>query len=245
MKKIVLALCCAGAASSSFALQEPMNITAEKLTADINYLLSQSSATGTTDKETQSLSGKINYERKHGEWGQSYSLEGVNSRSKNSPADSIERYLGFAQGMRYLNGAEHYLFTKLQIEKDLSSAYDYILSPTFGYGRTLLKDQRQSLVAEAGIGGQYLKNRGGGSDFEGLATLAAEYRLKVNEAVNFEQDISFEFAESLRTLRSRTAVIAKLSDKISGQVSYDLKDADGSTLDTKDSLISVGLRYTH
>lgn len=244
--KLALAILLSASATTSFALEAPMKVEKDSLEADVNYLLSSSTATGAADKETQSLSGKLGYKRKRGAWGQEYRLEGVNSRSKNSSGDNVERYLGFAKGMRYLTGAEHYVFAKLQAEKDLSTAYDYVLSPTVGYGRTLLKDQRQSLVAEIGVGGQYLKNKfTDDSDFEALGTLGGEYRLKVNDSVNFEQDLSFEYSESLRTMRSRTAVLAKLSDNISGQVSYTIKDADGDNIDTKDTISSVGVRYTH
>lgn len=246
MKTITLTLIVSAIASTACASEKPLKVEKAKLEMDVNYLLSSSSATGSADKETQSLSGNVAYQRKEGMWGQAYRLEGVNSRSKSATGDNIERYLASAKGMRYLSGADHYFFAKLQAEKDRSTLYDYTLSPTVGYGRTLLSDKQQSLIAEIGVGGQYLKNKlTNDADFEALATVGGEYRRQVTDSVNFEQDFSFEFAESLRTLRARTAILAKLSDTLSGQVSYQIKDADGDTIDTKDTMTSVGLRYTY
>lgn len=246
MVKVTLTTLSLLAATSVTAMEAPLKVDKPALQVDANVLLSDSTATGAEKKKTINVNGVVAYQRRDGLWGQAYKVEALNTRNKNASDSNIERYLASAKAMRYLTGAEHYVFVKLQGEKDLSSAYDYTLAPTVGYGRTLLNDKVQSLVAEAGVGGLYARNKvTNDSDFEALATLNAEYRRKINDTMKFEQDVSFEFSESLRTLRTRTALNAQLSEKVSAQVSYAMKKADSDQIDTRDNTTSFGIRYKY
>lgn len=75
--------------------------------------------------------------------------------------------------------------------------------------------------------------------------LAGFYTYKISPDIKFNQDISFELGKDSQILRSRSALSADLTKKISAVASYSLKNVQADKGDNRDSLLSLGLRYRY
>ncbi len=214
------------------------------LEVDAGYLFNQSKSEGnTSDKEN--LTARILYQRERGVWGQEFLATAVSSNDSDS-TDNIERYLVSGKVL-HRSSDTVYQFGRLVGEKDLSSPYDYQISATAGVGKDVIKNERQSLSVELGAGYRYSKQRYApyDADNELIGTIAGFYEYQITPSLQFNQDLSYEYGADSRTLRSRTALSADVSKNIAATASYLIKDLNSDIGDSRDSLLSLGLRYNY
>mgnify|MGYP000178569541 CR=1 FL=1 len=118
---------------------------------------------------------------------------------------------------------------------------------TGGIGLDLIKTQKQSLTTELGAGYRHSKER----DFpyadlhELIGTLGLYYQYQFNDTVRFNQDLGYEFGDESQVLRSRSSISANLTETISAVMSYQLKDTLADSGNSRDSLLSVGMKYSY
>lgn len=216
-----------------------------RLEGDLSYLLNNTKSKGESNKK-QNLAANIFLQRQVGVWGQEFRAEAVSANDNGDSGNNVERYMLSGKAL-HRSSDTIYQFAKLQGDKDLSSSFDYQVSLTGGIGVDILKDQKQNLTAEVGAGYRYSKERyEPRDDFnELIGTIGVYYQYKFNERVNFNQDLGYEFGDKSQILRSRTSIGASLTDSISGLVSYQIKDTQADVGNSRDSLLSVGLRYVY
>lgn len=214
----------------------------EKLNVDLSYLVNDSRAADGSKTNKQNLAGNAKYQRRQGVWGQELQAEAVSSQGG---GDNVERYLASAKATHY-STATFYQYGRVQLEKDLNSAFDYQANITAGLGYEVLRDDLQFLTVEAGLGVRHSKQKLAPRDTtnESLGTVGLAYERKITDTLKFNQDLAYEYGEDTQILRSRSAFSAALSKNISGIVSYQLKDTMSDTGDSRDGLTSIGLKYS-
>ena len=216
-----------------------------RLEGDLSYLLNSTKSNSESNTK-ENLAANLLFQRQVGVWGQEVRAEAVSANDDGDSGKKVERYM-LSGKLLHRSTDTIYQFAKLQGDKDLSSNFDYQVSLTAGLGIDILKDEKQTLTAEAGAGYRYSKERYEPyDDFnELIGTLGAYYQYNFNERVKFNQDLSYEFGDKSQILRSRTSLSAGLTDSISGLVSYQIKDTKADVGDSRDSLLSVGLKYIY
>lgn len=214
----------------------------EKLNVDLSYLMNDSRAADGSKTSKQNLAGNAKYQRRQGVWGQELLAEAVNSQGS---SDNLERYLAAAKATHYSTDT-FYQYGRVQLEKDLNSAFDYQANITAGLGYEVLRDELQFLTIEAGLGVRHSKQKLAPNDTtnESLGTVGLAYERKITDTLKFNQDLAYEYGEDTQILRSRSAFSAALSRNISGIVSYQLKDTMSDNGDSRDGLTSIGLKYS-
>lgn len=257
MKKLTLAIVLASIASPVFAADYGPQRTKTgevkvaqgknyRLEGDIGYSLNQSKRSGEATSNKSNLSAHVLWQRQQGKWGQEVRAEAIGSNDDKS-TDSIEQYYLAGKAL-HRSSPTVYQYGQLAAEKDLNSAFDYEATATVGLGKDIIKTQRQSLTAEVGAGYKHSKERYTTEKHnEAVGTVAAFYEYQVNPTVRFNQDLGYEFSKESRTLRSRTALSADLTNKIAAVASYSFKDVDVRKAgdDSRNSLLSLGVRYKH
>lgn len=254
MKKIVLFALLGTTTTMTFAddlgptRTETGSIAVEKdyrLEADVGYLVNTSKSEGSSSSTKENLAAHILFQRQKGVWGQEFLTEAV-STNDDASTDNVERYLVSGK-LLHRSSDTVYQFGKLTAEKDLSSAFDYQITTTVGLGKDVIKTDAQSLSVEVGAGYRYSKERYEPRDDigEAIGTVAAFYQYQINPMVRFNQDLSYEAGKDTRTLRSRTALSADLSKSFAAVASYNIKDLRSDSGDSRDSLLSLGLRYKY
>lgn len=254
MKKLLIAVL-ATYSSYSFADLGPTRTDAGKVEVkedkpyrfegDLSYLINSTKSNGDSNTK-ENLAMNLLFQRQVGVWGQEVRAEAVSSNDDGDSGSNVERYM-LAGKLLHRSTDTIYEFAKLQGDKDLSSNFDYQVSLTGGVGIDVLKDEKQTLTAEAGAGYRYSKERYEPyDDFnEVIGTVAAYYEYKFNDKVKFNQDLSYEFGDKSQILRSRSSIGANLTDTVSGLVSYQIKDTQADVGNSRDSLLSVGLKYIY
>lgn len=244
MKHLIFALMLVQVTShaNTQIVKTPSTIIKPTVTAYANYMLSSTKASNTSNtNKVGAFNVGGDYVTINGRWAQHYGLDSVNG-------EHDKHHTAFAKAMRLANTnsltPQSYFFGKLKLEKDEATVYDFSLMPTVGYGTHLLQDRNQRLVAEAGIGLQYLKQKQIGSDIEVLVNVVAEYQRQLNQRMSIEQGLGIDYGRNMRVLRSRTAFVLQLADNFSGQVGYHIKNIENNRLDIKNNMIAVGVRYT-
>lgn len=216
-----------------------------KLEGDLSYLLNSSKSNGQTSSK-ENLAAHVLFQRQVGIWGQELQAEAVSANDDGNSGNNVERYM-IAAKVLHRSSDTIYQYAKLQADKDLQSAFDYQIALTAGLGFDLLKDEKQTLTTEVGAGYRYSKDRYAPFDDQNevIGTLGLYYEYLFNERVKFNQDLGYEFGDEAQVLRSRSTISASLSEAISGIVSYQIKDTQADSGNSRDSLLSVGIKYTH
>lgn len=216
-----------------------------RLEGDLSYLLNSSKSEGSTNTKTN-LAANVLFQRQVGVWGQELRAEAVSANDNKDSSKGVERYMLSAKGL-HRSSDTVYQYVKLQGDKDLSSSLDYQIALTGGYGFDLIKTDKQMLTAELGAGYRYSKERYNPYDTfnELIGVAGAFYQYNFNDRVKFNQDISYEFGDKSQILRSKSSLGASLTDSVSGIVSYQLKDTQADSGNSRDSLVTVGVKYVY
>lgn len=122
----------------------------QQLEADLSYLLNTSKSDGSTSDRKQNLTANALWKRMQGVWGQEVKAQMVSSQS-NQNNDDLERYL-LTGKLMHQQSASVYEFAKLQLEKDLNSAFEHQAILSAGLGYDLTRDEQQLLTGELGLG---------------------------------------------------------------------------------------------
>ena len=216
-----------------------------RLETDVGYLINKSSSSN-GDSEQDNLTAHILFQRVSDDWGQEFIADAVSTHG-DSTAQNLERY--YVSGKILHHGANIiYRFGKITAEKDLTSIFDHQITTSVGWGVDVLKSDRSILSLEMGGGYRYSRMQDSEENkamHESTGTLAGFYSYKISPDIQFNQDMSYELGKDSKVLRSRSALSADLTKKISAVASYSIKDVKGHEGDNKDSLLSLGLRYRY
>lgn len=216
-----------------------------RLEVDVGYSVYKSkSDAATTNSRKENLAAHVLFQRQAGVWGQEVRAEAITATDNTSTNNTEQYYL--SGKLLHRSTDTIYEFAKLSAEKDLTSAYDYQITALAGVGMDVLKTKEQKLSVELGAGARHNKvDLTGNTENEVIGSVAGFYQYQINPTVRFNQDLSYEFGQDSRTLRSRTALSADLTQKIAAVASYNLKDLKADVGDSRTSLMSLGVRYKH
>jgi putative salt-induced outer membrane protein YdiY len=216
-----------------------------RLDADAGYLLNSSKSGGKSSSK-ENLAAHLLFQRQAGIWGQELRAEAVSTNDDGDSSNNVERYM-LAGKLLYRSTDTAYQYLKLQGDKDLSSSLDYQIALTGGIGLDVIKTQKQSLTTELGAGYRHSKARDFpyGDAHELIGTLGLYYQYQFNDTVRFNQDLGYEFGDESQVLRSRSSISANLTETISAVMSYQLKDTLADSGNSRDSLLSVGMKYSY
>lgn len=212
---------------------------------NLSYLLNSSKSNGANRKK-ENLAASLLFQRQVGIWGQEIRAEAVNASDNSDSGSDVERYMLSGKVLHHSSDTI-YQYVKLQGDKDLSSTLDYQVSLTGGLGYDLIKQEKQELTSEFGLGYRYSKERYEPHDAynEIIGTLGLYYQYKFNDQVKFNQDASYDFGVKAQVLRSRTSLSAHLTRSLAGVASYQYKNTQADAGDSQDSLVMVGLNYSY
>jgi putative salt-induced outer membrane protein len=246
VQKIIALMLGLSLSIASYAAEDIIKVDKDyKLDATLSYLLNSTNDNDTTDTK-QSFAGSIDYQQMlNANWGEEFKATAVNSSDKNDSANNVAQYLAFGK-LTHSQGS-FYEFGKLQWERDLTSAFADQTSLTFGLGRELYRDQIQFLTGELGAGVRYDTDREPPQDTktEAIGTVAAHYERQLLPTTRFTQDLGFDYGSSSNTVRSHSALAIMMTDKLSGQLSFDYKKINSDLGGSTTTLTSVGLKYSY
>ena len=228
------------------AAEAPIVATPEQqFEADVSYLLNSSKTDGASSDRKQNLTANAVWKRMQGVWGQEVKAQAVSSQS-NQNNDDLERYL-LSGKLMHQQTPSVYQFAKLQLEKDLNTAFDYQATLSAGVGYDFIRDDVQVLTGELGAGVRYnnFKDQTQQDTQELVGTAGVHYERKLTDTTRFVQDLGYEYGEDASILRSKTEVSVAISKQISGVVSYQVKDTMADAADARDTVMAVGMKYKH
>ncbi len=228
--------------------QAPAAIKLDKdynLQVDAGYLFNESKNSDGSKTSKQNLTGSVLLQRGSGVWGQELRIDAVNTNDDSSD-NNIERYL-LSGKVSHHQTASVYQFVKLQWEKDLSSSFDYQASLTGGFGYDFIRDDKQSLSGELGVGYRNSKDSEPPrhDNNEAIGTAALFYERAITPTLKFQQDLGYEYGEEAGVFRSKTALSAAINSHFAAQAGYQLKQVNAGLGNSRDSFVSLGLKYIH
>lgn len=201
------------------------------------YLRSSGSS---SNRETLKGFSYLRYQRR--DWSHETRVEALNESNSDLGIRTRERYYVMEKSSWNFTPRD-YLFVRPQYEKDLQSAYEYQSLVALGYGHRFV--QNDTLMVSADIGAGYRHSKAeitGDSDDEAIGNAAFKAEWKFRPGARATEDIAVDSGRDSTVVRTRTAVIFKLSTLFGMVVAYETKRDDGDVL-IKDAITSVGLNY--
>lgn len=266
MLRFLMALCLASFSFYSFteevapAADVAVTATAEATpAANSNAIIWQRSAelgivVTSGNSETQTANAKIGVSRARGIWTQQIDLEALNASSEDAVtgngSTTAEKYVANGK-VDYNFNPDNFLFGNANYNDDRFSGFDYQATLSSGYGRALVKTEKQSLRAEIGPGIRFFKVSQDpvtatrfASDDEGILHMAAAYLYTFSEQASFTQDIVVDAGEDVTISESVSAISAKIVGELAMKASIKVRNTskvpDGSEeTDTESALTLV------
>ena len=168
----------------------------------------------------------------------------INNKTENDE-QTQERYVADLQYNRfYSEDKSYYSFVQARFEKDKFADLELDSLYSLGMGKTVLKDEKNLLKIEAGIGFQTIDYIAAEDAEQVVARLKADYAYQVNEMVAFTQDAIILAGEDQNKLETNTGVkvnmAANLSLKAGFQYRTNSDPADGKKkTDTQTTLTVI------
>jgi putative salt-induced outer membrane protein len=172
------------------------------------------------NSKTQTLNVKSSFKHKVNKWSQKLELEAFSSSDSNKTTG--ERYSANANS-NYHYTDRVYSTVTANYQTDRFSGYDYQASLTLGGGYSVIKQDRQTLDLESGLGYRSANPSQGSMINEGIVRLSAEYNLDVSKSSHFSQTLSTEAGRHLVSSKSVTALSAKVADNLAMKTTYTVR----------------------
>jgi len=197
--------------------------------------------TGNTQTRNIAARGKVVNDRD--KWRHTLIAEALNNSEEGNI--TAERY--FASGKSdYKLSEKSYGFGLLTYENDRFSGYDFRVTETLGYGRSVIKSDTLILDLEVGPGARQSKlSDTGDMQYEGLLHLAGNFEWKLSDTSKFTEDLSSDIGEKAIVTRSVTALKTQIVGDLSSKISYTARYSTKVPPDVKnlDTVAAVTLVY--
>lgn len=182
----------------------------------------------TGNTETTSISAGIKGTQELADWSNEYTLEGLYKQDEVSVGDSMRRettaqklFLS-GQGNYKLNNPKQRLFVFSSYEDDRFSSFKYQATVALGWNQQLIEDNVQKFNYSVGPGYSFAQDQMGKSLNSLIVRAALDYSYKLSENARITQTLSTEYGEDNTKSRSKTSVIAQLTNGLSMKVSLKL-----------------------
>lgn len=154
----------------------------------------------------------------------------------------------------YLNAAyqgdwriseRHYALGIVDYERDVLAGFDHRTTTSLGLGWRAIEEEGVVLALEAGPAYRHdwLRNGDEGSNLAGRGALTSSWQM--NDNVKLSHNVEIVAQEESNSLRTITGLQAKLTSRISSQISYDLRYQDRPLFgkESTDTITRIGLTY--
>ena len=208
------------------------------------------------NSETQTANGKIKAARESEKWINSGSLEALRTSNIDKTTDqeitTAEKYAANLKS-EYKITDRDFVFANANYVDDRFSGFEFQATISLGYGRKLIKTEKQTLSMEVGPGIRFYKispdpitNARTPSDEETIARGAMNYIYNFSEQSKFTQDLLVESGDHNTTTESVSAISAQITGKMAMKASVKVRHSSRVPDDTEktDSETALTLVYS-
>jgi putative salt-induced outer membrane protein len=208
------------------------------------------------NSETESSNGRVSVLRELHKWRQSLLLEGLSAsntdRLTNVETTTAERYTANLKADYKVTEA-NFLFANALYNDDRFSGFEYQATLSTGYGRHILKTEKQSLEAEIGPGIRLFKLNPDPvtgahipSDDENILHMAASYVYNFTDYSAFQQDVVVDAGDDTTISQSVTAIRTRINSKLAMKASMKIRNSSSVPANTEktDRESALTLVYT-
>lgn len=197
-------------------------------------------ASGNTDSFGITVGAVI--KRSGAAWSHQVRLRGDYQESEGRTS---REYLNAAYQSDWTISDQHYALGILEYERDVLAGLDHRSTSSLGLGWRAVREQNVAISLEAGPAYRKEWTRSGieRSSLAGRGALTSSWQL--NDKVRLSNNMELVAEEDSNTIRAITGLQAKLTSRISSQISYDLRYQDRPLLgkEETDTVTRIGLTY--
>lgn len=210
---------------------------------------------------SRAVYGKGEIGRDWRKWAVSLKGEGGSTQTRNATSRQLERtaekYYGELREERKLDDL-NYIYHLTTYLNDNFSGYEYQLTDSLGYGRTLFKTATQQLDFEAGPGYRVRKLEHTtpvppatvaphGKEEDGILHLGAKYFWQITQSTKFTENLQDDIGKLNWTVRAETGLTTLLNSHLAFSVTHLVTRTsevpDGTH--KSDSQVTLSLVYTY
>jgi putative salt-induced outer membrane protein len=162
-----------------------------------------------------------------------------------SEGRTSREYLNAAYQTDWTISEQHYALGILEYERDVLAGLDHRGTSSLGLGWRIVRDSDVAISLEAGPAFRHDWTRAGveRSNFAARGALTSSWQM--NDKVKLSHNMELVAEENSNTIRAVTGLQAKLTGRISSQISYDLRYQDRPLLgkEETDTVTRIGLTY--
>ena len=162
-----------------------------------------------------------------------------------SQGRTSREYLNTAYQSDWIISDRHYALGILEYERDVLAGLDHRATSSLGIGWRVVRDADVAISLEAGPAFRQEWTRSGfeKSNLAGRGALTSHWQM--NDKVKLSHNMELVAEENNNTVRAVTGLQAKLTGRISSQISYDLRYQDRPLFGTEetDTVTRIGLTY--
>lgn len=162
-----------------------------------------------------------------------------------SEGRTSREYLNAAYQGDWAISDRHYALGILEYERDVLAGFDHRGTSSLGLGWRVVQEEDTSIAIEAGPAFRHEWYRVGGerSHFAGRSALTSSWQM--NDKVKLSQNMELVAEDENNTVRAITGLQAKLTSRISSQISYDLRYQDEPLFgkEQTDTITRIGVTY--
>lgn len=162
-----------------------------------------------------------------------------------SEGKTSREYLNAAYQSDWTISDQHYALGILEYERDVLAGLDHRATSSLGLGWRIVREADVAISLEAGPAFRHDWTRGGleRSNLAGRGALTSSWQM--NDKVKLSHNMELVAEENSNTIRAVTGLQAKLTGRISSQISYDLRYQDRPLFgkEETDTVTRIGLTY--
>jgi putative salt-induced outer membrane protein len=162
-----------------------------------------------------------------------------------SEGRTSREYLNAAYQTDWTISEQHYALGILEYERDVLAGLDHRGTSSLGLGWRVVRDPDVAISLEAGPAFRHDWTRAGveRSNFAARGALTSSWQM--NDKVKLSHNMELVAEDNSNTIRAVTGLQAKLTGRISSQISYDLRYQDRPLFgkEETDTVTRIGLTY--
>jgi putative salt-induced outer membrane protein len=162
-----------------------------------------------------------------------------------SEGRTSREYLNAAYQSDWTISEQHYALGILEYERDVLAGLDHRATSSLGLGWRVVREPNVAISLEAGPAYREEWTRSGiqRSNLAGRGALTSSWQM--NDKVRLTHNMELVSEEDSNSIRTITGLQAKLTGRISSQISYDLRYQDRPLLgkEETDTVTRIGLTY--
>ncbi len=200
------------------------------------------STTGNTD--TQSLAAAVSAKYLRGVWEYSGRISG--SGRQDNGINAEEQYHAELKAQRHY-GEKNYLYGQILYDRDRFAGVVRQLYETVGYGRQIVKTEKQELNLEVGVGARQTRLLDGTEADDAVLQLGGDYHWQINDHVSFKQELTVNRGSDNTYTMSLSTLESSLAGNLSLLLSYGIDNNSqvpaGSTKTDTKTILALGYKF--